>query len=145
MTTVREVLQGKGGDVWSISPQATVFAALEMMAEKNVGAVLVTEGEAIAGILSERDCVRKIELKGRRSREALVRDIMTRNVVSVRPEQNIGECMALMTANRIRHLPVVDTGKLVGLISIGDVVKAIIAEQGFTIEQLTNYITGRTQ
>ena len=143
MKTVAQLLRAKGHDVLSISPEAFVFEALKVMAEKNVGALLVVEGERLVGVFSERDYARKVILKGKASKEIPVREIMTSHVLYVRPEQTIEECMALMTDKRVRHLPVLEEERLVGVISIGDVVKAIIAEQEFMIEQLQNYITGR--
>lgn len=142
MTIVAQVLQEKGHAVWTVSPDATVYRALELMAEKGIGAVLVLEGEKIAGILSERDYARKVILHGKSSRETHVSEIMTPAVYYVHPNQTIEECMALMTAKRIRHLPVVEQGKLVGVISIGDVVKTIIADKEFMIQTLEKYITG---
>lgn len=143
MKTVTEVLRAKGHEVLYVSPEAFVFEALEVMAEKNVGALLVVEGERLVGVFSERDYARKVILRGKTSKEISVREIMTCHVLYVRPEQTIEECMALMTDKHVRHLPVLEGEKLVGVISIGDVVKAIIAEQEFMIEQLQNYITGR--
>jgi CBS domain-containing protein len=143
MKTVRSLLQVKGYEVWTITPDASVYEALRLMADKNVGALLVLEGGELVGVISERDYARKVVLKGRSSRDTSVRDIMTADVVSVRPDQTVEECMALMTDRRIRHLPVVADRRLIGVISIGDVVKSIITEQGFMIEQLTSYIVGR--
>lgn len=143
MKTVADLLQTKGPTVWSVAPGTSVYAALEMMAEKDVGAVLVLDAGRLVGIFSERDYARKIILRGKASRETPVRDIMTERVVYIRPEQTVAECMALMTNKHIRHLPVLTGDALIGLISIGDVVKAIISEQEFMIEQLENYITGR--
>jgi len=143
MKTVTQLLRGKGHEVLSVSPEASVFEALKVMAEKNVGALLVVEGERLVGVFSERDYARKVILKGKASKEIPVREIMTSHILYVRPEQTIEECMALMTDKRVRHLPVLEDERLVGVISIGDVVKAIIAEQDFMIEQLQNYITGR--
>ena len=143
MKTVRSLLHVKGYDVWTIAPDASVYEALRVMADKNVGALLVLEGGKLAGVISERDYARKVVLKGRSSVDTPVRDIMTADVISVRPDQTVEECMALMTDKHIRHLPVVADGRLIGLISIGDVVKSIITEQGFMIEQLTSYIAGR--
>jgi CBS domain-containing protein len=143
MKTVRSLLQVKGYDVWTIAPDASVYEALRVMDDKNVGALLVLEGDKLAGVISERDYARKVVLKGRSSVATPVRDIMTADVISVRPDQTVEECMALMTDKRIRHLPVLADGRLIGLISIGDVVKSIITEQGFMIEQLTSYIAGR--
>jgi CBS domain-containing protein len=143
MKMVTHLLRAKGHEVLSVSPETPVFEALQVMAEKNVGALLVVERDRLVGILSERDYARKVILKGKSSRETPVREIMSSNVLYVRPQQTIEECMALMTDKRVRHLPVLDEERLVGVISIGDVVKAIIAEQEFLIEQLQNYITGR--
>lgn len=142
MTTVSQLLQNKGQNVWSVSPDDSVYKALELMADKNIGALLVLDGETPAGIFSERDYARKIILYGKASRETPVKDIMTTRVVYIRPEQTIEDCMALMTDKRIRHLPVLKDDKIVGVISIGDVVKSIIANQQFVIEQLENYISG---
>lgn len=141
MLTVRELLAKKGHQVWSVSPEATVYEALQLMAEQNVGAVLVLAGEELAGILSERDYARQVILKGKASRDTPVREIMTTRVVCVAPERTIEDCMALMTDRRIRHLPVSASGKLIGVLSIGDVVKAVISEKQFLIEQLESYIT----
>lgn len=141
MLTVRELLAKKGSQVWSVSPDATVYEALQLMAEQNVGAVLVLAGEQLAGILSERDYARQVILKGKASRDTPVREIMTTRVVTVSPERTIEECMALMTDRRIRHLPVTGGGALLGVLSIGDVVKAVISEKQFLIEQLEGYIT----
>jgi CBS domain-containing protein len=142
MTTVRQILQAKGTSVWTISPQATVLDALRLMAEKNVGALLVTEGEQVAGIFSERDLARSVALKGRTAEDTLVSEVMTARVIYVRPGQSMEDVMALMTDKHIRHLPVMDGNQLVGVISIGDVVKEIISEQAFTIRSLESYITG---
>jgi len=142
MTTVRSVLQTKDNTIWSIAPDALVFDALKIMADKNVGALLVTKKEKVVGIFSERDYARKIVLKGESSHTTAIKDVMTSGVLSVNPEQSIDECMALMTNKHIRHLPVLENGKLIGLVSIGDVVKAIISEHEYTIKQLENYITG---
>lgn len=141
MKTVREVLQGKGHQVWSVSPDSTVYDALRLMADRDVGAVLVLEGEHVVGVLSERDYARQVILKGKTSRETPVGEIMTTRVMYVRPEQTVDDCMALMTDKRVRHLPVLEHGRLIGLLSIGDVVKAVISEKQFLIEQLENYIT----
>ena len=141
MKTVRDLLKQKGRDVWSVAPDSTVYEALQLMADKNIGALLVIEAGRPVGIFSERDYARQVILKGKTSRDTPVRDIMTSKVVFVRPEQNIEECMALMTDKRFRHLPVLEEGKLAGLLSIGDVVKAVISERDFLIEQLANYIS----
>jgi CBS domain-containing protein len=142
MTTVRSVLQTKDNTIWSIAPDALVFDALKIMADKNVGALLVTKKEKVVGIFSERDYARKIVLKGESSHTTAIKDVMTSGVLSVNPEQSIDECMALMTNKHVRHLPVLENEKLIGLVSIGDVVKAIISEHEYTIKQLENYITG---
>jgi Predicted signal-transduction protein containing cAMP-binding and CBS domains len=142
MTTVRSVLQSKGSDIWSTAPDTLVFDALKVMAEKNVGALLVMEGNQLIGIFSERDYARKVVLKGESSHNIAIRNVMTSGVISVTPDQSIEDCMTLMTGKHIRHLPVLENSKLVGLISIGDVVKAIISQHEDTIKQLENYITG---
>jgi CBS domain-containing protein len=143
MITVKRLLEKKGSAIWSVTPHAMVYEALSVMAEKNIGAVLVIDNGVLVGILSERDYARKIILKGKRSVDTLVWEIMTPDVIFVNPEQNLEECMALMTEKRIRHLPVFSGDQLVGLISIGDVVKELISEKEFVIEQLENYIAGR--
>jgi CBS domain-containing protein len=143
MITVKRLLEKKGSAIWSVTPHAMVYEALSVMAEKNIGAVLVIDNGVLVGILSERDYARKIILKGKRSVDTLVWEIMTPDVIFVNPEQNLEECMALMTDKRIRHLPVFSGDQLVGLISIGDVVKELISEKEFVIEQLENYIAGR--
>jgi CBS domain-containing protein len=142
MKIVKDILQAKGHEIWSISPDRSVYDALTLMAEKNVGALVVMETDRVIGIISERDYARKVILKGKSSKELAVQEIMTPRVVCVRPEQTMEECMELMTDKHIRHLPVLDENRLVGLISIGDVVKAIIAEKEFIIGQLEGYITG---
>jgi CBS domain-containing protein len=140
MPTVSQLLQAKGTATWSVSPDTSVFDALVLMAEKNIGAVLVLEGDKLVGILSERDYARKVVLHGKTSRDTPVRTIMTSPVLTVRPDWTIEQCMALMTDKRIRHLPVLEDDRVMGVISIGDVVKSIITEQSFMIEQLANYI-----
>ncbi len=142
ITTVRKLLQVKGQDIWSITPNATVFDALRMMADKDVGALLVTENDRLVGIISERDYARKVILLGKTSRETLVKDIMTTVLYTIHPDQTIEECMDLMTTRRIRHLPVVLDDKLIGVISIGDVVKDIIYQQRQTIKEMEKYVTG---
>jgi CBS domain-containing protein len=142
MITLRQLLQSKGGGVWSVTSTSTVFDALQTMAEKNVGALLVIDEGRLVGILSERDYARKVALKGKLSKDTLVKEIMTEKVVYVRPDESIEECMALMTEKHFRHLPVIDNGTLIGVISIGDVVRAVISEQKFIIAQLENYISG---
>ena len=144
MTTVAEILKTKPeGAVHTIGPEATVFEAVSLMAQKNIGALLVVERERVVGIVSERDYARKVALMARSSRETPLRDIMSSPVMYVQPHQTSDECMALMTENRLRHLPVMAQGKLVGLVSIGDLVKNIISEQKFIIEQLEHYIAGQ--
>jgi CBS domain-containing protein len=143
MKSVKQVLQEKGSTVWSINPDATVFSALEFMAEKNIGALIVIDENEVIGIMSERDYARKVILAGKSSKDVPVREIMTTMVLFVNPENSMGDCMALMTDKHIRHLPVIDKGQLAGVISIGDVVKSIITEQEYLIDHLTNYITGR--
>jgi len=143
MKTVRQVLQAKGSDVWGIRPDATVFEALKLMAEKNVGALPVVRQNELIGIFSERDYARKMILKGKQSKDTPVSEVMTSDPICVAPAKTIEECMNLMTANHIRHLPVREQDELLGIISIGDVVKAIIMEQQGTIADLENYITGR--
>lgn len=143
MTTAADVLKSKPQQtVHTIAPTASVLEAVKLMADKNIGALLVMEGAHIAGIVTERDYARKVALMSRSSRDTPVREIMTSAVMYVRPDQTSEECMALMTENRLRHLPVMDGGKLLGLISIGDLVKNIISEQKFLIQQLEHYITG---
>jgi CBS domain-containing protein len=147
MKTVSQLLGDKGATIWSVAPGDTVYSAIELMATKSVGALLVLEGERLAGILSERDYARNVILKGRNSRETKVSEIMTSKVICVPPSRNIDECMALMTEKRIRHLPVLEEQadgrrSVTGVISIGDVVRAMIEEKQFIIEQLENYIQG---
>ena len=143
MKTVADVLKSKPDQaIYTVAPAASVFEAVRLMAEKNVGALLAMEGDHVVGIISERDYARKIDLMSRSSRETLVRDIMTAAVMYVRRDHTIEDCMALMTENRLRHLPVMEGGKLLGLVSIGDLVKEIISEQKFIIEQLEHYISG---
>ena len=140
MKTLKQLLEAKGRNVYSITPDARVFDALKLMADKSVGALIVMEGERIAGIISERDYARKVILHGKSSHDLMVRDIMTSKVISVHPGQTVEECMALMTEKRIRHLPVTEGERLIGVLSIGDLVKEVIAEQQQTIEQLESYI-----
>lgn len=142
MLTVGQILQAKGTDIWSIRPDDTVYAALKLMSEKDVGALLVMDGDRLVGIFSERDYARKIILMGKSSMNTPVSDVMTGNVICITPQHNTVDCMELMTDGRFRHLPVKDGEKVVGVVSIGDVVKAIISHQEFTIQQLENYITG---
>jgi CBS domain-containing protein len=140
MKTVRDLLAGKGDAVYSVTPSATVYEALGVMAERGIGAVLVLEQDRLVGILSERDYARQVVLKGKASKDTPVRDIMTTSVVYVTPERTVEECMAIMTNRRCRHLPVVVDRRVAGVLSIGDVVKALISEKQFEIEQLTSYI-----
>lgn len=142
MAKVRDILNVKGRDVWSIEPDASVYDAMRLMADKGVGALLVMEGEKLAGIISERDYARKVILQGRSSRTTQVSEIMTSRVAYAELDQNIEECMAVITEERVRHLPVIEAGRVVGVISIGDLVKSIIDEQKFMIEQLVRYING---
>jgi CBS domain-containing protein len=142
MKTVRQLLETKGNEVVSVSPDSNVLEALKVMAQREIGAVLVVEGARLIGIMSERDYARKVILKGKSSQETKVRDIMTERVVYARPEQTVPELMALMTNKRVRHLPVLEGERLVGVLSIGDLVKETISEQEFIIRQLENYIHG---
>jgi CBS domain-containing protein len=141
--TVARLLEEKGHEVWTIGPDATVFEALEVMAARHIGAlVIVDDGDKPCGILSERDYARKVILLDRGSRETAVSDIMTSELLTVTTTQTTADCMGLMTDHRIRHLPVVEDNRLIGIVSIGDVVRAVIEEQRFLIEQLEGYITG---
>ena len=142
MKPVIELLRVKGHQYWSVTPDTAVFDALKLMVEKNIGALLVLEGDVLVGLLSERDYARKVILKGKSSKDTPVKEIMSEKVMYVEPEQTVEECMALMTDKRVRYLPVIEGDKLIGIISIGDVVKAIISEQEFIIEQLEHYISG---
>ena len=142
MKTVRHLLEGKVHKLLSISPEATVFEALEKMAEHDVGALIVLEEDRLVGIFSERDYARKIILHGKSSKDTRVTEIMTAKVICVRPTQTVEECMALMTDKRIRHLPVLQDGRVIGVVSIGDVVKEMLSQQKFIIEQLEHYIRG---
>ncbi|HXD09620.1 MAG TPA: CBS domain-containing protein [Anaerolineales bacterium] len=143
MTTLRDIIHKKGGEVFSIQPEASVFEALKLMADHNTGAVLVlSEDQQVEGILSERDCVRRLELHGRNAREAKVRDIMTSKVLYVQASQSLEECVAIMIDKNIRHLPVYENESLVGLISARDALKEMVDQQKFVISQLEHYITG---
>ncbi len=142
MITVKEILKDKDGGLLTISPQETVYRALEIMAEKDLGALVVVEGGKVVGLFSERDYARNIVLKGKSSKETLVKDLMNANPCFVRPEHTLNDCMALITEKRTRHLPVLEGEKLVGIVSIGDVVKQYIVDKEFTIKQLENYIAG---
>ena len=141
--TIRSILETKGSQVWSLTPDATVYDAIALMAEKGIGALPVVSEGRLAGILSERDYARKVILKGKSSNETLVREIMTREVITVTPNHTVDECMRMMTNHRIRHLPVFEADDLVGIVSIGDLVKAVISSQGATINNLSNYIVGK--
>lgn len=142
MVTVNSILAKKGNQVWTIEPGAQVFDALKLMAQKNVGALLVREDKKIVGIMSERDYARKVMLKGKSSKTTPVSEIMTTEVLYVTPAQSIDECLALMTTKRIRHLPVLEADELVGIVSIGDVVNEMLSEKEVLIDQLENYIKG---
>lgn len=141
MKRICDLLDDKGRDIWSLSPKSTVYEAIDVMAQKGVGALLVMEGERLVGIVSERDYARKVILKGRSSRDTQVREIMSYPVICARPELTVEQTMSLMTENRVRHLPVVADERVVGVISIGDVVRGIIEDKEFYIQQLTTYIT----
>ncbi len=141
MTLVKQILDSKGREIWFVSANDSVLDAITMMAKKGVGALLVMEDGRLAGIVSERDYARKVILKGRSSEGTRVSEIMTSDVISAKPEQSVEDCMSLMTEKRIRHLPVLNGEKVDGVLSIGDLVKSIIADQQFQIEQLENYIT----
>jgi CBS domain-containing protein len=141
MATVKQLLQGKGHEVWSIGPDASVYDAVAMMADKEVGALVVMDGDSLVGVLSERDYARKVMLQGRSSNDTKIEEVMTSRVAYARPDQTVEECMAMMTEKRVRHLPVMDGEKLLGIISIGDLVKTIIEEQQHVIQQLEQYIT----
>ncbi len=140
--TIGEILNYKGGTAWSIAPEATVFDAIQMMSDKNIGALLVTENGRLIGIISERDYTRKVALKGKSSKQTAVREILSGQVIHVSPAHTVEECMRLMTDHRIRHLPVLEEGKILGVVSIGDLVNWIISAQNTTIHQLQTYITG---
>ena len=140
--TVKNLLEQKGGNVWTISPDATVFDALAIMAEKDIGSLIVMDGEKLIGIVTERHYSRNVILKGKRSPTTLVKDIMDRNVIHVRPEQTVELCMALMTEKRVRHLPVLEGNNVISIVSIGDLLKSIISKQKFVIDELEHYIHG---
>jgi CBS domain-containing protein len=142
MTTVRQLLDQKGRNTWSIRPDATVFDAIAKMAERDIGSLVVTQDDEVVGIITERDYARNVVLQGKTSPATPVRDIMETHVVIARPEQSVAQCMALMTEKRVRHLPVFEGKKLIGIISIGDLVKSTIGDQKFLIDQLEHYIRG---
>lgn len=141
MHLIADILRDKGREVWTIGPDQIILDALKMMAEKRIGALPVLEGGKLVGIVTERDYARRVALEGRSSRESKVREIMSPKVLCARPEQTVQECMALMSEKRARHLPVIEHKQMIGLVSIGDLVKSIIAEQQFEIEALQHYIT----
>ena len=143
MKIIRDILEAKGHEVYTISPDATVYEALSLMAEKNVGALVILEGKTLEGLISERDYARKIILKGKFSKDTPVHEIMSREPVTVTMDDDLEHCMELMTDKRVRHLPVVEEGRLIGIISIGDVVKGIIDHKEFIIQQLEKYIKGQ--
>jgi CBS domain-containing protein len=140
MTIVSQILQAKGSRTWTVSPKSTVYDAVNLMAEHDIGALVVVENDNVVGMFSERDYSRKIILHGKSSKDTQVDEIMTHEVLCISPDQSVAKCMALMTEKRIRHIPVLDRGQLVGVISIGDVVKAIISEQQIIINHLEDYI-----
>jgi CBS domain-containing protein len=142
MTTVRHILDQKGHRVWSVQPGDTVYDAIKMMADKDVGALMVLDGNRIVGIVTERDYARNVFLKGRGSPQTVVGEIMACDVTCVKPDNSVEECMAIMTARRVRHLPVISGNELLGIVSIGDLVKNIISDREFVIEQLEHYIRG---
>ena len=142
MATIRQLLESKGSDVWSIGPDASVYESMKLMADKGIGALVVLDGGKLVGIISERDYARKVVLKERASKQTLVSEIMSKDVLYARPDHTVEECLALMTEKRTRHLPVLDGDELVGIISIGDLVKSVIDEQQHVIEQLEHYIRG---
>ena len=140
--TINEILHQKGTGIWSISPDATVFEAIQLMADKNIGAVLVMQKEQLVGILTERDYTRKVALKGKSSKDTAVKEILSGELIQVTPSHTVDECMRLMTSHRVRHLPVISGGKILGIVSIGDLVNWIISVQSSTIHQLETYISG---
>tara|TARA_Y100000815_G_C13054957_1_gene392083 strand:+ start:89 stop:523 length:435 start_codon:yes stop_codon:yes gene_type:complete len=142
MTTIAQLLNAKGKQIWSVEPKATIFEALEIMSEKEIGALLVMEDGKLTGIFSERDYARKVILKGKSSKETPVGELMTKKVFYIDPQKTTNDCMAMMTAKRIRHVPVIEDNQVMGIVTIGDVVNQIISEQEVTINHLENYITG---
>lgn len=141
-SSIGDILKNKGAEVWTVPPDTTVYNALVLMADKNIGALCVTEGDRLIGLISERDYTRKIVLRGKSSRTTQVREIISGHIISVTPQSTVEECLHLMTDNRVRHLPVMADGKLAGLVSIGDLVNYIISAQHSAIEQLQTYISG---
>ncbi len=141
MLKIRNVLQGKGNDIWSVLPQTTVYETLQIMADKDIGAILVIENGQLVGIFSERDYARKVILKGKSSKETSVEDLMTTRIYCITPDMSVEECMALMTESHSRHMPVFENNKLTGMVSIGDIVNAIITDQKITIKDLESYFT----
>ena len=142
MTTVRQLLDQKGLRIWSIRPDTTVFDAVAEMADKDIGSLVVMDGEELVGIITERNYARNVVLNGNTSSATLVRDIMERHVIIARPEQSVEHCMALLSEKRVRHLPVLDGEKPIGMVSIGDLVKSMVADQKFMVDQLQHYIHG---
>jgi CBS domain-containing protein len=140
MKTVKDLLKDPGHEIWSVSPMTTAYEALEVMAEKNIGALLVFEKEHLVGIFSERDYARKVILKGKASKDTPVSELMTQHIFYVKPENTLNECMALMTSKHIRHLPIFDNNRITGIITLGDVVKEIISEQAITIKNLEDFM-----
>jgi CBS domain-containing protein len=140
--TISEILNHKGGQVWSVSPEEMVFDAIQLMADKNIGALLVIESGRLVGILTERDYTRKVALKGKSSKQTAVKEILSGHIIHVTPDHTIEDCMRLMTEHRVRHLPVLDGDRIMGVVSIGDLVNWIITAQSSTIQQLQTYISG---
>ncbi len=142
MNLVKDILGAKDRELWSVKPDDTIFDAIKVMADKGISAVLVMDGDKLAGIVTERDYARKVVLEGKSSRESAVNEVMTSKILCVAPDQTIDQCMALMTEKRIRHLPVLEDGSVVGIVSIGDLVKAVMSDQKELIDQLKHYIAG---
>lgn len=141
--TINEILQHKPRELWTVAPHATVFAAIEVMADKNIGALLVMENGRLLGVISERDYTRKVALRGKSSHDTQVREIISTPLISATPQHSVEDCMRLMTANRVRHLPILDGAKVLGIVSIGDLVNWIISAQSVAITQLESYISGQ--
>lgn len=142
MKSVSDILKSKGNEIWAVNPGNTVFESLQLMADKGIGSLLVMDGEKLVGIVTERDYARKVILEGKSSKSSTVAEVMTTRVLCVSPERTVDECMALMTDKRARHLPVLDHKRVIGVVSIGDLVKAMISEQQVLIDQLQHYISG---